>query len=63
VIVTFQRLTFLYDVSKILIDNAPLGFGMFLRPRRCSDPPDAIEPIIVLRSKNPFVNNEALFLS
>jgi hypothetical protein len=44
-IVPFQPPTFLYDLSKIPVDDAPGGFGICLRPRRCGDPQGAIEPI------------------
>jgi hypothetical protein len=37
-IVPFQPPTFLYDLSKIPVDDAPGGFGICLRPRRCGNP-------------------------
>ncbi len=50
------------DLSKIPFDNTPGGFGMYLRPRCCCDTLDAIEPVIVLGSKNSICEKIVHFL-
>jgi hypothetical protein len=59
-----QATDFSVRYTNILIDDAPGGFGLHLRPRRCGKTHNAIEPIIGIRLKKiHLLKNDALFLS
>jgi hypothetical protein len=62
-IVTFERQPVLCDVSKILIDDAPGGFGFCLRPATVASPQCDRTGNRNKIQKSKLLKNQARFLS